>query len=362
MKISQRKQAGIALIMVLFAMMMAAAILALSLPAAQTVMDNAKVSNDRIINAYICESAAARAQWLLINDVFTYANRNTMDQYLSEEGANEMLEKQEEIGEERVMADGTQREYNWADKEVYKATLTIDDAVANFNFNGTPDRLQARFREYFEKGLDEENADGRIEYETMRDQFFDYIDADDATRIKGGEKDFYEQLKLPNLPRNNKIQTVEELFWVPAVREKYLEVDDEGIASSMRNGLTEQLQKKFANLEEQNASFSSSNSNYLSTMIGNRITDEEKRDQYLQALKDWRENGTKLYENLDDADISSMRNGFSDNESGLYMITVEASSLANEGKRKLKICFALHSRYGNQNFAIMAHRYYFLMY
>ncbi len=78
--------------------------------------------------------------------------------------------------------------------------------------------LQANeFRELLKQRIGED--DERLE--SLIDAWRDWIDSDDLERMNGAEKAYYEELDPPYAPRNNNLETVQELLLIKGFNEVY---------------------------------------------------------------------------------------------------------------------------------------------
>ncbi|MCV6639361.1 hypothetical protein [Candidatus Albibeggiatoa sp. nov. NOAA] len=80
--------------------------------------------------------------------------------------------------------------------------------------NLQPDQFR-QLLEYRIGDEDQERLDGLI------DAWRDWTDGDDLERINGAEEDYYEELDPPYKPRNNKLETVQELLLIKGFSEIY---------------------------------------------------------------------------------------------------------------------------------------------
>lgn len=367
-KSSRRTQRGAALLLVLFAMTVSAAILSLALPAAQIAYLSSESHNDRILNFYMAESALSRAQIMMINDLMGYKDRSTLKQYLSEKSNDEYVKENEEKNETRYTADGTDHTLVWrsADDIIAECSFVIDDALSNYNFSGGEAELMRRLPSYGESFTITDSEDAKENFKIMTAQILDYVDANDEIREDGLEAGDYENslYNLPNLPRNGPIETVEELFLIPMVAQMVAKFDDNGLPTNIRVGLTPSLYKKFSSLQNKgNASLASSSGDYIRSMLGRTVRDNDELDKLSGALNDFRSSGTAFYDNLEADDISKLQKDFSMEESGLYTITVSGASNRYPSERKIRASFVMSpSAQPNDNFCYILHRFYWITY
>lgn len=74
-----------------------------------------------------------------------------------------------------------------------------------------------RLRQLLEKRV----GDDPEKLQELEDAWEDWIDRDDLKRLTGAEKDYYEKLDPPYEPRNNRIETVEELLLIKGFAEVF---------------------------------------------------------------------------------------------------------------------------------------------
>ncbi len=98
-------------------------------------------------------------------------------------------------------------------------TVRIYDHAGKINLReiGRP-----RMRALLEKKLGED-ADDQID--ELIAAWGDWVDLSDSTGIDGAERDYYEALENPYIPRNGKLETVEEILHVRGFDEVFADVD-----------------------------------------------------------------------------------------------------------------------------------------
>lgn len=98
-------------------------------------------------------------------------------------------------------------------------TVRIYDHAGKINLReiGRP-----RMRALLEKRLGED-ADGQID--ELIAAWGDWVDLSDSAGINGAEREYYESLDKPYIPRNGKIETVEEILHIRGFDEVFADVD-----------------------------------------------------------------------------------------------------------------------------------------
>lgn len=98
-------------------------------------------------------------------------------------------------------------------------TVRIYDHAGKINLReiGRP-----RMRALLEKRLGED-ADDRID--ELIAAWGDWVDLSDSTGIDGAERDYYEALDNPYIPRNGKVETVEEFLHIRGFDEVFADID-----------------------------------------------------------------------------------------------------------------------------------------
>jgi len=76
----------------------------------------------------------------------------------------------------------------------------------------------AQFKELLKYRIGEDDEE---RLDSLIDAWQDWTDNDDLERINGAEKDYYEELDPPYQPRNNKLETVQELLLIKGFDEVY---------------------------------------------------------------------------------------------------------------------------------------------
>lgn len=100
-------------------------------------------------------------------------------------------------------------------------TIRIFDHAGKINLQ----RLsRTQFRDILEKYIGEGEP---AKLDELQDAWEDWIDRDDAKRMNGAEKDYYEKLTPPYEPRNGRIETVKELSLIKGMDEVFKELDME---------------------------------------------------------------------------------------------------------------------------------------
>ncbi len=80
-----------------------------------------------------------------------------------------------------------------------------------------------RLRALLEKKLGDDAKVGQID--DLMSSWADWLDLNDQVGPNGAEKDYYGELDLPHVPRNGRIETVEELLQIRGFAEVFADVD-----------------------------------------------------------------------------------------------------------------------------------------
>lgn len=100
-------------------------------------------------------------------------------------------------------------------------TIRIFDHAGKINLQ----RLsRTQFRDILEKYIGEDEP---AKLDELQDAWEDWIDRDDAKRMNGAEKDYYEKLTPPYEPRNGRIETVKELSLIKGMDKVFKDLDME---------------------------------------------------------------------------------------------------------------------------------------
>lgn len=111
------------------------------------------------------------------------------------------------------------RELNLTYPTTKDVTVRIFDHAGKINLQ----RLSRRqFRDILIKHLGE-NEPAKLD--EIQDTWEDWIDRDDAKRLSGAEKDYYEKQTPPYEPRNGRIETVRELLLIKGMDEAFKDFD-----------------------------------------------------------------------------------------------------------------------------------------
>lgn len=361
----KRYSRGVALIIVVVTTAMLGMMLVVSVPLAQVCADSVVAQNERLLNFYLAESTISRAQMCLMNDIVGFKNRSILSSLISENAGNEF--RKDANGEEvtRFVADRTEHkiDFEYSSNKKANCTFQFEDAVSNFNFTGTSKQLDYRFSEYIKAYAEDQEKYDKME--KIYNQILDYADEDEDPRDESYESTDYYSFNLPNLPRNSAIETVEELLLIPGVRGEIVSVNQDGLLENVRVGLTPKLKVKFATLENSSGSgsFASAGSDYISSRVNSSITNTELRDRLAEAIQAYQTDGTALYSNLDEDELSQLKNSFSDDESGLYTLTAVGGTQSQRSQRRIKLSFPCQSRFStDENLCYMLHRFYYITY
>ncbi len=178
------------------AAVMAAHVMLLS----ETAAEEALAAGERQRLRYLAESAADRAFWMLLVDRRLYPDRTL--------GAVSPG-RDERLGEP-WMLDGRSH------------TFALEGADCEAVLRQTPQGNQfsgAQPGQELRELIDPEDADARQAVDRFLDVAADYVDPDDQTRLHGMERNDYEAMGYPSLPRNAPLQFLGEVCWLPGLRE-----------------------------------------------------------------------------------------------------------------------------------------------
>lgn len=110
------------------------------------------------------------------------------------------------------MPDGRVDTLSFDDIEV---KMSVTSEAAKINLNEVPNPALRRLLEL--------SCVGESEATTIADRLADYLDEDDAHRLQGEEKPAYAARGLPYGPRNDRLQTVDELRRIPGITAELLQ-------------------------------------------------------------------------------------------------------------------------------------------
>ncbi len=194
--------AGIALITAMMMLLLLALLAAVMTVWSQRLWLQADYAVRSENGTYALESAAARAIWLLANDLNLYPERVNLDE------VNYDLA-------ERFVADGR--------VHYFKSSLTdywFEVRIVDF-FSGIQLEVDTAddMLDFVENTIKTSNDLAR--YKVIKSRIWDYIDTDSGAREKSFEQREYEKLQRKNLPRNDIAVFPEEYAWIPGFTELF---------------------------------------------------------------------------------------------------------------------------------------------
>ncbi len=214
-----RKEKGIALILVLWVMVLLTTIVAEFAYSMRTETNIAKNFKEEQEAYYLALAGIeqAKAEILSAEDIT----------YLNEKGIVVFGQEEENLKRESKLGAGT-------------LSYTITDEDGKLNINTASDR-QLRYI------LESSGVDG-TELDTIVDSIIDWRDPDDLHRLNGAEEDYYRSLPKPYSCKNEPFDTVEELILVKGITYEILygSRDEEDMELKYR-GIAQYLTAKSSN-------------------------------------------------------------------------------------------------------------------
>lgn len=314
---------GSALIAVLCIMTLMSLLAASAVTMSQLSNHFSKVVSERGLSVYHAEGAAARMCWLVLAD--KKANGANADMWNFDYS---------QVDGERYLPDGTTKKfvYYQADAEV-----KIEDMACGIDVSGkTPTKNLRRDQSTFE-GEDMKTYD---DYLAFIDAVADYVDSDDFVRSHGAEKSDYEELGMPNLPRNDQMQFREEMTFIPGAS-TFFTPDEYGRLSCFR--LIPMKKMKSKGVVRKKDSFFGVDENQL--LMDGFPPDVAK--QVIEARNRWyKEQGLLsqvLMESVAPEFVSKLRGKYSFSASGFYNFVIKVTP--ERGKASRTLFFSLQLGY-----------------
>lgn len=310
MKSINKNENGIALVVVLSALIFIGVITASIVVMSKVSAYSAKTFVDRDESSYFAESVMARAQWLLMYDKSMHTNRN-----LGQVSLDETIE--------HYLADGVKHSITMNEIE---SEFAIYDMSAGYDISGkTPTKnLESMLKIY------NDEPDKREEFQTFLNRVKDYVDTNDLLRNNGFERTDYANSELVPLPRNDIMQYREEMLFIPNFTD-YFKIDDLGRLSGFTiippNGL------RYSNKQ---INFFSASKDTLSSKTS---YDETQLNLIIEARDRWKNEKIPLSESLDPDVVGALKSKFSFKESGYYTLIIDTSVNTESAKRKLIVSF-----------------------
>ena len=318
----QRKKSerGVALIMVLGLMLTISFFVATAVTLSQYSEMESGTYSSFAYSAHLAEGAANRIYWYLLNDCKKHPSRQIVSNNL-------------EDSEERYQADGRNHYLNNYNGRTLK--IQVLDAVSGIDIS---EKTITREFTPLLKNQPEDSKE-RLYMEDLQNRILDYIDNDDLIRQDSLERQDYLSLGILHLPRNDRLQYREELFWIPGFSD-FFSSDDSGRLTAIRLIAPEGLKPLFGR------------SNFYSTLpsiIAQRCNLNPLETAQLNKIFQNRDlQKEELSELLSPSIYSKIKMYYSMKESGIYTLIIDTSS-SFPGVR-LAITFELKANQIEQNY------------
>jgi hypothetical protein len=312
-------EAGIALILVLSALAILAIMATHVTVVSEVAGEEAKVTATRGRLAYVAESAADRAFWLLIADRRQYPNRVL---------GVAQIERPADAGEPWMM-DGRPHSLPVPGARVQ---VVVADADCGMDFSGPNPAPALRTL------LVTEDIRRNDVVDRFLDVLSDYYDPDEVKRLHGKESQDYAAEGYPDLPRNAPLQVREEALWLTGIEEVlHLDQIENQTAVTAPPDLSAirvipPLGTVFARRSPLDSFFSVS-----PEVIRRRLNlQDQEMKAILDARQRWFRNGEPVAQNLSPTLLQRVGAVFSLNpqESDVAMVTVIAADAAGAIQRE----------------------------
>lgn len=315
-----RSENGSALIAVLGVLLLINLLAASAVTVSQLCDHFTRVSADRALSSYYAEGVGARMIWFVLNDKKKNGNPNLKSiNYAEIEG-------------ERYLPDGTKKTFT-----VYQADaeVSINDMLTGIDVSGkNPTKELKRTDDSFQ-----DDEAGMDEYLAFLDGLEDYVDPDDFVRMHGAEKNEYEELELPHLPRNDQLQFREEIMMIPGAQTFYKQ-DDYGRMNAFQVIPTKKL-KSPTGTGGKTSFFGVGKSQLRKDGFTN-----EQADKILEVRAEWQNNkeitlAQSLVESLEPEVIAKINQKYSFVGSGFYNFLIKVKPRGGLGSRVLSFSLQL---------------------
>ena len=208
-----RSQEGIALIMVLWVMVLLAAMATEFSYSMRVEVNSTRNFKEEMESAFLAESGIelAMAEILEIADFHA----------LSEEGQLVFFSKEKEEGKEGKVAEGPKEP---GEKIILKTPnrTKIPLGAGTLSYwivdENRKISINAASKEMLGKILEEGGVLDNKLRDSISDAILDWIDENDLHRLNGVEKDYYEKLPDPYSCKNAAIDNIEEMLWIKDVK------------------------------------------------------------------------------------------------------------------------------------------------
>jgi len=315
----RKNEKGSALIVVLALIALASVLAASSVATSRKSRHLTASIAQKTYSAYFSEGAAARIQWLILNDRNMFPERSLGGERLD-------MEK------ERYNADGTIREMDYYGVAIKYRIL---DAASGIDISGSGNQARKNLETLKPSDDDQEKAD---RYRIFMNRFEDYIDANDLIRIDGMEFEEYRDIGIYPLPRNNQMEFKEEILLIPGSTE-FFGADAGGKLSGVRTIAPKGMPK----IPGQTSFFNASKDMVMS-YTG---MESEDADLVLEAREEWFSTGRQLSDSLEPGKYTMLKSKFSFNESGVYSIEIDSSPNADRAGKKLFLAVRIANQISN---------------
>ncbi|HBM15326.1 MAG TPA: hypothetical protein DD381_03130 [Lentisphaeria bacterium] len=306
-------QRGAALIVVLSFLVLLSLIVSTIVVLSKSASTKIIIEGDRITSGYLAEGAAARLQWLLMDDIKAHPNSNALKRFDS------IMNDNNTSGSRKYMANGAPVSIPYYDASI---TVRIYDMCSGLNIGGGQgvNSLKQLQQVYVN------TPDLYYEFKVFINRFTDYIGTGFGQTVNGLGKAGYNNLGLAPLPRNGQIQYRDEILWIPG-SQLFFYPDDNG-----RLSIFDVIANDF--YANQVNFFSASK---LIIMALCNYSDQDA--QYIIEGRDrWFGNSNlSLYDFIDQKYMSVLRQKFSFQDSGNYTFVINAAASDGSYERELII-------------------------
>lgn len=205
-----RSQEGIALIMVLWVMVLLAAMATEFSYSMRVEVNSTRNFKEEMECAFLAESGIelAMAEMLEVADFHALDEKGQLVFYSKEKEEGKVAEKPKEPGEKLVLKTPNRTKIPLGAGTV---SYWIVDENRKININVAPKELLGKILE--EGGV----LDNKLR-DSISDAILDWIDEDDLHHLNGVEKDYYEKLPDPYSSKNAPIDNLEEMLWIKDVK------------------------------------------------------------------------------------------------------------------------------------------------
>jgi len=302
---------GAALIVVLSFMVLLSLIVSTIVVLSKSSSRKIIIEGDRIISGYLAEGAAARLQWLLMDDIKAHPNSNALKRFDSAMNDNSSS------GSRKYMANGSRVSVPYYDAKV---SVRIYDMCSGLSISGGQGQNSLKqLQQVYINSPDLYN-----EFKIFIDRFTDYAGAGVGQSARGMSKADYNNLGLAPLPRNGQMQYRDEILWIPSSEDFFLP-DDNG-RLSIFNVIANDFYANQVNFFSATKLIIMALCNYS--------------DQDAQYIIDGRERwfgntNLSLYDFIDQKYMSVLRQKFSFQDSGNYTFVINAAAGDGSFEREL---------------------------